>query len=132
MNGHWKEIEQTAQSEGLSIEDLVDTILHRTICLNKADWDRTLEESVGNLHWHRAHREHIAKQQYTGANYDPNLDLAEIKKLVAQEIKALGVKASLRRSSGTSLFIDIKEAPFDLEDDQCKLTRQAPWNWPGR
>jgi hypothetical protein len=118
-------IKERAEQEGVDRDELTDTVLHRTFCLDEKRFAEVLTASVENVKWHKAHREAVAQQQYTGAKYDPNLDILEIKKLVAQKLKALGIKASLRtQRHPNSLAIDIKEAPINLMDNG-KPTQEA-------
>jgi len=122
-----RQIADVARREDLDPDKLIDTVLHRTFCLGRGKFEEVLRESVENVKWHEAHAEAVARQQFTGANYDPELDILEIKKRVAEKIKALGVKASLRtRRHPNYLSIDIKEAPCgNLFDGEDNLTEEA-------
>jgi hypothetical protein len=123
----WLEaIRRRAAQEGVGADELTDTLLHRTFCLEQEKFDQVLGVSVEQVKWHKAHREAVAKQQYTGARFDPELDILEIKKRVAGEMKALGIEASMRtRRHPDSLDINITDGPCKLLDDQDELTQEA-------
>jgi hypothetical protein len=124
----WLEkIRRRAEQEGLDADELTDTLLHRTFCLQRPKFDEELGVSVEQVKCHKSHAEAVAKQQYTGAKYDPKLDILDIKKRVAEELKALGIKASMRtrRHSPKSLFINITDGPCKLLDYQEGLTQEG-------
>jgi hypothetical protein len=72
----------------------------------------------------------IEEHQYTGAKFDKDMDILEIKRQVKEEIKALRVKASiLTKRWPTCLSIHIKsysgQVGGPLMDGQGKLTDLA-------
>ena len=123
----WLErIRRRAEQEGVRADELTDTLLHRTFILEREKFDQELGVSVEQVKWHKAHDEAVAKQQYTGAKYDPNLDILDIKKRVAEELKSLGIKASMRtRRHPDILDINITDGPCELLDDNVELTQEG-------
>jgi hypothetical protein len=123
----WLEtIRRRAEHEGVGADELTDTLLHRTFCLEQEKFGQELGVSVEQVKWQMAHREAVAEQQYTGVRYDPDLDILDIKKRVAGEMKALGIKASMRtRRHPDCLDINITHGPCKLLDGQDELTQEA-------
>jgi hypothetical protein len=74
-----EEIRRRAEQECVGVDELTGTLLHRTFCLEQEKFDQELGVSVEQVKWHKAHREAVAEQQYTGARYDPDLDILDIK-----------------------------------------------------
>jgi hypothetical protein len=116
-------VHATAQAANIDAADLVDTILRRQFILHEARWEECLAAAVRNVEDEINHRRAILEQQYTGARYDKNLDLLDIKKLARAEIKRLGCAASLRTSRHPDkLSVDIRQGTEALLTDDGKVS----------
>jgi hypothetical protein len=131
MHHYLDQVFAVAETQGIDPSDLTETILHRAFCLDEAKWGGELATSVDQVKEDYAHLKAIEERQYTGAKYQQDFDILEIKRQVKEEIKNLRVKASVRTKRWpTILSIDIKsysgQVGGHLLDGQGKLTAGLP------
>jgi hypothetical protein len=130
MRYYLDQVFAVAAAQGIDPSDLTETLLHRAFCLAEGKWGAELATSVDQVQEEYRHLKDIEERQYTGAKYDKDLDILEIKRQVKEKIKNLRVKASVRTKRWPAILsIDIKsysgQVGGPLLDGRGKLTDLA-------
>jgi hypothetical protein len=115
-----------AAAEGIDYQEFIDALLHWQWCLDDAGFRTAPEGAAGNIHWHREHRRAIQEERYTGARYDPALDIREIKRLVLAEVGETlpGVRVTARTRRWPSGLAVTVRSPRPAPPGDVELVRR--------
>ena len=121
---HWELVEAFAAQRGLAgfpAEEILGAYVENQ---SEEEMDQRLEEE------RRLQRLHAEICNYTGAKYDPDLDIAEIVRRVCGEIQQRfpHLKPSVRIArfaGGTNLYVDVLSDATDDEMDDIMETVEA-------